>query len=190
MKLPSSNSKVWSISAKYFCRKQIVKRGGNVVQHFSPQEWSFSWQWSSERLSGHQNSFCGGLHIHMWIHAAFCFSPWSLLTFSGQFWHFHTKTKGSTAPCLPESKTEQVNSLGHLAFKRRPSFPKFYQNFRKSFTKISIHKLPYILLLSETFAQKNVLANSGFNLRQRSFWHTKGHRNLHSRQMTLWSTLI
>ncbi len=35
----------------------------------------------------------------------------------------------------------------------------------------------------ETFAkQKNALANSTFKFRQRSFWHTEGHRILHSRQ--------
>ena len=38
-------------------------------------------------------------------HVAFCFSRWSLLTFSGQFWHFHAETKGSPASCLTGNKT-------------------------------------------------------------------------------------
>ena len=38
-------------------------------------------------------------------HVVFCFSRWSLLTFSGQFWHFHTETEGSPASCPPGNKT-------------------------------------------------------------------------------------
>ena len=36
---------------------------------------------------------------------AFCLYRWSLLTFSGQFWHSHTETKGSPASCLSGNKT-------------------------------------------------------------------------------------
>ena len=38
----------------------------------------------------------------MWI---IYITRWSLLTFSGQFWHFHAETKGSPASCLPGNKT-------------------------------------------------------------------------------------
>ena len=36
---------------------------------------------------------------------AFCLYRWSLLTFSGQFWHSHTQTQGSPASCLSGNKT-------------------------------------------------------------------------------------
>ena len=36
---------------------------------------------------------------------AFCLYRWSLLTFSAQFWHSHTETKGSPASCLSGNKT-------------------------------------------------------------------------------------
>ena len=36
---------------------------------------------------------------------AFWLYRWSLLTFSGQFWHSHTETKGSPASCLSGNKT-------------------------------------------------------------------------------------
>ena len=47
-------------------------------------------------------------HLSVWAtikHVVFCLSLWSLLTFSGQFWHFHTETKGSPASRLPGYKT-------------------------------------------------------------------------------------
>ena len=42
------------------------------------------------------------LRIHMWCVSL---STVVLLTFSGQFWHFHTETKGSPASCLSGNKT-------------------------------------------------------------------------------------
>ena len=99
-------------------------------------------------------------------HVMFCFSRWSLLTFSGQFWHFHTETK--------------------------PSFVKLYQNFREAFarnhpTSTSSSKIHVFQWNLTTFATPSpkinfTLANSAFNFRQRSFWHTKRHRILHPRQ--------
>ena len=66
---------------------------------------------------------------------AFCLYRWSLLTFSGQFWRSHTETKGSPASRLSWKQDITSHSLGHLAFKRRPSFAKLYQNFRQTFAK-------------------------------------------------------
>ena len=113
-----------------------------------------TWQGTSPRLSGHQNSSLAAAHSHV----MFCFSRWSFLTFSGQFWHCHTETKSSPASCLPGNKTE------HQQF-RPPSFQekavfrqalsKLSPNFRR---KIALHKphlqkSMYVPVISYSFAK-------------------------------------
>ena len=78
---------------------------------------------------------------------AFCFSRWSLLTFSGQFWHSHTETKGSLTCFLPlwqqDITTQQF---------RPPSFQE-KAVFRQALSKLSPNfrkKSPYINFIFKT----------------------------------------
>ena len=105
---------------------------------------------TSERLSDHQNSFCGG-----------CTFTCGVLLFTVVLAHL-----------LPPSFQEKA---------------RLSQSVSKLSRKITLHQLNlpkpvYVPVIREAFAKKNTLANSGFNFRQRSFWHTKGHRTIHSRQ--------
>ena len=88
-----------------------------------------TWQWTSARLAA------------AYSRVAFCFSRWSLLTFSGQFWHSHTETKGSLTCFLPlwqqDITTQQF---------RPPSFQE-KAVFRQALSKLSPNfreKSPYI----------------------------------------------
>ena len=79
-----------------------------------------------------------------------------------------------------------------LSFQEKAVFPqalsKLSPDFRRKIAlrKLHLQKSMYVPVISyyfrKTFAKKTTVANSGFNFRQRSFWYTKGHRILHSRQ--------
>ena len=100
------------------------------------------------------------------------------------------KLRAPLPPVSLETRHNKSTVYATLVFKRRPSFAKLYQNFRQTFAKNRLYKLHlqksmYVPVISyyfrETFAPKKItLANSTFNFSQRSFWHTKGHRILHS----------
>ena len=104
---------MWSIVFKYGGRsKSLSSRNG----HSQPKK-LFSQTFAiSTKNFGRKQELDNG-HLRAWAtikthsvaavhsHAVFCFSRWSLLTFSGQFWHFHTETKGSPASCLSGNKT-------------------------------------------------------------------------------------
>ena len=71
---------------------------------------------------------------------AFCLYRWSLLTFSGQFWHSHTETKGS-----PASRLSWKQDITSQQF-RPPSFQE-KAVFRQALSKLSPNfreKSPYI----------------------------------------------
>ena len=110
------------------------------------------------------------------IHA----SQWSLLTFSGQFWHFHTETNWK----------QDITSQHSREAVFRQALSKLLPNFRGIIAvyKLHLQKSVYVPVMSyyfrEACANKKhfTIADSGFTFRQRSFWHTKLHRILNSKQ--------
>jgi len=94
-------------------------------------------------------------------HVVFCFSRFSLLTFSGQFWQ-----------------------VSDLAFKRRPSFAKLYQNFRGKSPYINfIFKNPcmfqsYLTTFAKLSQKKYFSKQIEVLAFANSLWHTKDHRIL------------
>ena len=95
---------------------------------------------------------------------AFCLYRWSLLTFSGQFWHSHTETKGSPASRLSWKQDITSQQFRPPSFQEKAVFrqalSKLSPNFREkspyiNFIFLKIHVCSsHILLLSPNFRQK------------------------------------